>query len=125
MVLVGTCDGVEAGMGISFYGKNLKDGDVGRKKTVQFECQFLSFNFRFRSEVGVEVAGMHSGVCSPTAHDGGRLAQQSGESLLQCELHRGQVGLGLPAAVVGTVVGKMDKLSHGRFRFEWMEVQGQ
>ena len=47
---------------------------------------------------------MDSGVGAAAAYDGDGLAQQGAKCLLEGELHGGQVGLGLPAAVVGAVV---------------------
>ncbi len=63
-------------------------------------------------EVGVEVGGVDAGVGAAAADDGDGLAEEGGEGLLEGLLHGGQVGLGLPAAVVGAVVCQVDEISH-------------
>ena len=49
-------------------------------------------------------------VGTPTASDTHRLAQLKAETTLQLRLNTRRLGLDLPAAVVGAVVGQMDKI---------------
>ena len=62
--------------------------------------------------MGVEVGGVNTSVGAAAADDGDGLAKESGEGLLDGELHGGQIGLGLPATVVGAVVCQMYEVSH-------------
>ena len=112
MVLVGACCGIETGVGIFPDGKDVEDGNVGGQQAVEFEGELGAVDRLFGGEVGVEVAGVNAGVGTATTHDGYGLSQQGAQSLLQCQLHRGQVGLGLSAAVVGAVVCQMNEIAH-------------
>ena len=55
--------------------------------------------------MGVEVGCMDTGIGSATAHNGHRLPQERGEGFFERKLHCGQVWLGLPSAVIGSVIG--------------------
>ena len=103
-VLVGPCRGIETCVGVVLYGEDVVDGYVGRQEAVELEDQIAGVGVVGEVAVGVEVGGVDSGVGPAAPYDGDGLAQQGAKCLLEGELHGGQVGLGLPSAVVGAVV---------------------
>ena len=92
VVLVGSGSGVEPGVCVLLHREDVENGNIGWQEAVQFEHQILhrplADAFVFHVEMGIEVAGMHSGVGPATTHNGNGLPQKCGECLFQRELHR-------------------------------------
>ena len=67
-------------------------------------------NLSIEVEMGVIAARMDARVGSATARHADRLSELEAKTAFQLGLHAGRLRLDLPSAVVGSVIGKMDKI---------------
>ena len=107
MVLVSARRCIKAGVGVIDNPEYPEDCNILRQKRVQFECQLLGIKLTISVKVSIEIGCVHPGVGSPATYDTYLFTQQGGERLLKSLLDSRQLGLKLPSAIVGAVVGKM------------------
>jgi hypothetical protein len=99
-------------VGIVAHLADVLDGDVGRQQAVELlaqpACEGLGLCRHAvvgHIQVSHHHAGMHTGVRPAGSYHRRRHTQQGSQCLLKGLLHRRGIGLRLPAAVAGAVVG--------------------
>lgn len=106
-------DGIETGMRVVGNGRHCRHGYVVRQDEIEFVYQLGAVGHGLRAiEMGHIIRGVDPRVGTPRAHRLHLLAQQGGQRLFQCVLHRGRRGLALPSAVCRAVVTEFYKVTH-------------
>ena len=111
MVLVSARSRIKAGVSVIDNPEYPEDCNILRQKRVQLECQLFSIKLTISVKVSIEIGCVHPGIGSPTTYDTYFFTQQCGQRLLESLLDSRQLGLKLPSAIVGSIVGKMYEIA--------------
>lgn len=112
-VLVGAAGGVETGVGVVMHRSDAVDGDVGRQQGVEAVYQTAHvLNRLLGVEVGDHEAGVNACVGAACSRDGCGDAQQCCQCLLDGLLHRGVMGLHLPAVERRAPIAQFHEITH-------------
>ena len=116
VVLVGATLRIETGVLVGLHLKQIENDNLIGQKVIEFMNQLLTLFWRealFGIEMGIEVAGVHTCVCSAATGDGhALLMQQQREAGFQSFLYGGVLWLNLPTEKRRTVVCQVDKVAH-------------
>ena len=112
VIMIGACNGIKSGVELGSDFPDAIDDYIGREEHIQAVSEILAIlNLTFVIEVGVIVSGMDPSVGTAASCDADGLAKFQAHATLQRLLNRRGMGLDLPSAVVGPVIGQMDKIS--------------
>jgi len=106
IVVVGAFDGIEPGMILRVGGDDVEYRDIIWQELVKAEEQFILQRFR-HIHMEEELAGVYLCVGTAAAGNGYGCFEYFGKRGFEHLLYVDAVGVALPAAVVGTVVGDM------------------
>ena len=112
LIVVSAGERIETSMGLGLHFPDAIDHDIRGKKHIQpIGKVYAIFNWVFHIKMSIITPGMHPRVGSSTTCDTDRLSQFKAKATFQLGLNTRGVGLHLPAAVAGSVIGKMDKIA--------------
>ena len=111
MVLISARSCIKAGVSVIDNPEYPEDCNILRQKRVQFECQLFGIKLTISVKVSIEIGCVHPSIGSTTTYNIYLFTQQGGQRLLKSLLYSRQLGLKLPSAIVGAVIGKMYKIA--------------